>query len=169
VADARTWKTLQDALVGLWTQKTGAEILNAIAEGHIPPQPYYEEVGLSVDGAEPGKARLTWKPTPAVSRPEGTVQGGYIAMILDEVCGCAASTHGDRVYPMITLNLNIDYLKPVRPGHTYRVTGEVVHPGKRRIVANSYIRDSSDAMVAQATAALVPDLSFADYVREVTS
>lgn len=164
--NARTWNTLHDALLALWTQMTGAEILRAIADGHIPPQPYYDEIGLSVAGAESGRARLMWQPTAAVCRPEGTVQGGYIAMVLDEVCGCAASTYGDRVYPMITLNITIDYLKAVLPGHTYRVAGEVVHPGKRRIVANSQIRDSEGMLVAQATAALVPDLSFADHVRK---
>jgi uncharacterized protein (TIGR00369 family) len=164
--NTRTWETLQDALLGLWTQMTGAEILHEIAEGRIPAQPYYREVGLKVEGAEPGKARLTWHPTAAVCHPEGAVQGGYIALVLDEVCGCAASTLGDRVFPMITLNLNIDYLRAIRPGQAYHVTGEVVHPGKRRIVANSHIHNAEGALVAQATAALVPDLSFAEHVRQ---
>lgn len=165
--DTGNWDTLQDAMVGLWTRLSGAEILREIAAGRIPAHTYYGEIGLAVEDAEPGKTSLTWQPTAAVCRPEGTVQGGYIAMVLDEACGCAASTNGDRAYPIITLNLNIDYLRAVRRGQPYHVTGEIVHPGKRRIVANSCIRDAEGALVAQATASLVPDLSFADYVRQL--
>jgi uncharacterized protein (TIGR00369 family) len=109
---------------------------------------------------------LAWQPTKELCGSAGIIQGGYIAMVLDEVCGCAASCLGDRVYPMITLNISVDYLTSVRPGRAYDVAGEVVHAGKRRIVANSRISDAEGRPVAQAVAALLPDLSFADRVRE---
>jgi uncharacterized protein (TIGR00369 family) len=165
-SNARTWNTLQDAMLGLWTQMTGAEILRAVADGRIPPQPYYEGIGLSVAGAEPGQASLTWQPAMEMCGAEGIIQGGYIAMVLDEISGCAASCHGDRVYPIITLSISIDYLSAVRPGHVYDVVGEVVHAGKRRIVVNSRIHDPEGGLAAQAVAAVMPDLRFADRVRE---
>jgi uncharacterized protein (TIGR00369 family) len=163
---ARTWNSLNDAMLALWTEKTGAEILQAIAAGQIPPQPYYARIGLSVTGAEPGRAMLAWRPTTELCGSADIIQGGYIAMVLDEVCGCAASCFGDQVYPIITLNINIDYLRPVWPGRAYDVAGEVVHAGKRRIVANSRISDAEGRPVAQAVAAVMPDLSFANRVRE---
>lgn len=164
--NTKTWSTLLEAMAALSNEQTPVQILRAMAKGYIPSPTYYEHLGLRLSETEPGTATMAWEPGQAVCAPTGNVHGGYVAMVFDETCCLAGASHGDRIYPMITLNLNIDYLKPMWSGRSYKVDGEVAHGSKRRMVVNSSIRDSEDVLLAQATAALTPNLAFADQARK---
>jgi acyl-coenzyme A thioesterase PaaI-like protein len=63
--------------------------------------------------------------------------------------------------PMLTLSLNIDYLRGVQAGEPYTVTGTCVHPGRTRLVSNAVITDATGRPVAQASAAVVANQAFA--------
>lgn len=146
--------------MGRWQSLSGIELIHEIAAGRMPRAPHAEFVGLTMVGASAGRAELTWTPTPSVTNPQGNVHGGYVAMVLDDACCLSAVTLSDRFVPMLTLSLNIDYLRRVRPGESYAVTGDVVHAGKRRTVTRATIADADGKPIAQATGAVTPNLAF---------
>ena len=119
-----------------------------------------EYIGQVVAAAEPGRVEISWTPADKLCNTGGTVHGGYIAMILDNAVCLAASSTCDRFIPMLTLNLNIDYLRGVRSGETYTVTGTCVHPGGTRMVGNAVLADAGGRPLAQASASVIPNKAF---------
>ncbi|TDC57588.1 PaaI family thioesterase [Actinomadura sp. KC345] len=120
-----------------------------------------DHIGQAVTSAEPGRLEIAWTPGEKLCNPGGTVHGGYIAMILDNAVCLAASSTCDHFMPMLTLNLNIDYLRGVQAGETYTVTGTCVHPGGTRMVSNAVITDTRGRPLAQASASVIPNKAFA--------
>ncbi|MFD7712769.1 PaaI family thioesterase [Streptomyces sp. NPDC059785] len=160
-------ETMESAMLALWDELSGAQMLQAVADGRIPHGAHHALLGLRVTGARAGLVEETWRPPAELANFAGSgVHAGYIAMVLDDMCCAAGSSHGDHAYPMITLDLGIDFLRPVRPGHDYAVRGELVHPGRTRMVANALITDADGAAVAQAHAGIVPDLKFQERMRD---
>jgi uncharacterized protein (TIGR00369 family) len=112
-------------------------------------------------GAEPGRVEISWTPPEELCNPGGTVHGGYIALILDNaVCMAGAST-GEVFMPMLTLSLNVDYVRPVKAGETHTVVGVCVHPGRTRMLSNATITDADGRLVAQATGSVTANKAFA--------
>jgi len=152
---------LQEA-ADLWNTLSGAELIQAMADGRFPQiSDINDYIGQDVASAEPGRVSLAWTPGERLCNPGGTVHGGYIAMILDNAVCLAASSTCERFMPMLTLNLNVDYLRGVRAGEAYTVTGTCVHPGATRMVSNAVVADGRGRPVAQASASVIPNKAFA--------
>ncbi|WP_233526468.1 PaaI family thioesterase [Actinomadura spongiicola] len=148
-------------VLDLWNTLSAAELIQAMADGHIPEfSDVAEHIGQAVASAEPGRVEITWTPSGRLCNPAGSVHGGYIAMILDNAACLAASSTFARFTPMLTLNLNVDYLRAVQAGATYTVTGTCLHPGGTRMVSNALIHDERGRPVAQASASVVPNKAF---------
>ncbi|MEW2356197.1 PaaI family thioesterase [Spirillospora sp. NPDC029432] len=146
----------------LWNTLTGAELIQAMGDGRFPEiSDINTHIGQRIRTAEPGRVEIDWRPAERLTNPGGTVHGGYIAMILDNAVCLAGSSTGDVFMPMLTLSLNIDYLRGVQAGEAYTVTGTCVHPGRTRMVSNAVITDARGRPVAQASAAVVPNRAFA--------
>ncbi|TDD86243.1 PaaI family thioesterase [Actinomadura rubrisoli] len=133
-----------------------------MAEGRFPQiSDINDHIGQVVTSAEPGRVDISWTPHERLCNPGGTVHGGYIAMILDNAVCLAASSTCEHFMPMLTLSLNVDYLRGVQAGATYTVAGTCVHPGSARMVANAVVSDASGRPVAQASASMIPNRAFA--------
>lgn len=145
-----------------WNTLTGAEFIQAMGDGRFPElSDINTHIGQKIRIAEPGRVEIDWSPAERLTNPGGTVHGGYIAMILDNAVCLAGTSTVDAFVPMLTLNLNIEYLRGVQAGRTYTVTGTCVHPGRTRMVSNAVITDDSGRPFAQASAAVVPNRAFA--------
>ncbi|MFD0682869.1 PaaI family thioesterase [Actinomadura fibrosa] len=145
----------------LWDTLSGAELIAAMGEGRFPQiSDINDHIGQIITSAEPGRVEISWTPDERLCNPGGIVHGGYIAMILDNAVCLAASSTLDHFMPMLTLNLNIDYLRAVQAGATHTVTGTCVHPGSTRMVANATITDTRGRPVAQASASVLPNKAF---------
>ncbi|MFF5259111.1 PaaI family thioesterase [Actinomadura viridis] len=141
---------------------SGAEFIQALGDGRITEFSHvHTHLGQVIRKAEPGRVELGWQPGERLTNPGGAIHGGYIAMILDNAVCMAGSSTLDRFTPMLTLNLNIDFLRGVGVGETYTVVGTCVHPGRTRMVSNAVITDGRGRTVAQASAAVVPNQAFA--------
>ena len=146
----------------LWNTLSGADFIQAIADRRVPEFSNLSEyIGQAVQSGEPGRVEIAWTPGDRLCNPGGTVHGGYIAMILDNAVCMAASSTCDHFMPMLTLNLNVDYLRAVKAGSTYTVTGTCLHPGATRMVSNALITDAAGRPVAQASASVIPNKVFA--------
>lgn len=146
----------------LWNTLTGAELIRAIGDGRFPQlTPVSDHLRQTIVTAEPGRVELSWTPVEELCNPGGTVHGGYIAMILDNAVCLAGSSLGEHFMPMLTLNLNIEYLRAVQAGTTYSVVGTTVHAGKTRIVGNALVMGPDGRAAAQATGSITPNQAFA--------
>jgi len=146
----------------LWNTLSGAEFIQAMIDKRMPEfSDISDYIGQAVSSAASGRIEIAWSPEDKLCNPGGTVHGGYIAMILDNAVCLAASSTCDRFMPMLTLNLNVDYLRGVRSGQTYTVTGTCLHPGGTRMVSNALITDAGGRPMAQASASVIPNKAFA--------
>ena len=111
---------------------------------------------LEHDAAK-GWARMAFEARPEFLNPAGFVQGGLLTAMLDDSMGPAVllMTLG-RSYT-VTINMNVSFLHPARPG---RLIGEaqVVQLGKTIAFVESRLYDAAQRLLATATASvrLVP-------------
>ncbi|RAY13507.1 PaaI family thioesterase [Actinomadura craniellae] len=146
----------------LWKTLSAVEFIRAMGDGRMRGfSEVADHIGQLVTAVEPGRVEIAWTPEPKLCNPAGTVHGGYIAMILDNAVCMAASSVAERFLPMLTLNLNVDYLRPIMSGETYTVTGVCVHPGRKRRVSTATVVDSTGRTAAQASGSVMPNESFA--------
>jgi uncharacterized protein (TIGR00369 family) len=153
--------SLEAEVADLWKTLSGAEFIQAMADGRLPEiSDVSRHIGQTVTSAEPGRVEMEWRPGDRLTNPGGTVHGGYIAMILDNAVCMAGSSTCERFMPMLTLSLNVDYLRGVMAGEIYQVVGTCMHSGRTRMVTNALVSDARGRPVAQASGAVVPNRSF---------
>ena len=82
--------------------------------------------------------------------PAGTVQGGFLAAMLDDTQGPAlfAMTNGQVYAP--TIGFNISFIKAARPGR-FVGKGRVVSVGKTIVFTEAELFDEAGELVARAT------------------
>ena len=85
-------------------------------------------------------------------RTLGILHGGVAAVLLDTAMGKAAGTLSPQGYHVLTVQLNINFIRPAWEGEVLRATGEVRHSGRQTVVAYGEIRTSDNALVATGTA-----------------
>ena len=106
-----------------------------------------------------GTIELAFNATEAFTNPTGNVLGAFIAAMLYDTVGPAliATLAPDQFQS--TLDLNVRFLRPVRPG---RLTGKgrIVHRDGDRVALEASLFDPQGALIATATAtALVIPMS----------
>jgi uncharacterized protein (TIGR00369 family) len=144
----------------VWGQSTGTEFIRAIAEGRVPQMPHAVDVGLRVVDVSPGRIELAWRPPVRLTNPAGIVHGGYIAIALDDAAGLSCVSMAERFRPMLTMDLRIDFIRPAMPDVTYRALGEVVHPGKTRMLADARLVAPDGKIVARASGAFTTNKAY---------
>jgi len=88
----------------------------------------------------------------------GVVAGGALYALLDSANGYAIFTH-DSISPRVaTLDLRVDYLKPIPPGVTLKALGRVVKRTRTVVFTQALAyTDSPDRPLARATGTFVLD------------
>ncbi len=99
---------------------------------------------------EDGKAEMSWTPTPDMANPFGSVHGGIIATVVDEVTG-AAVTSAIESASAPTVSLNVEYLYAIPIGGTYTVLGEIIRMGRAMAIADARILDEDGKLLARGT------------------
>ena len=84
------------------------------------------------------------------TNPGGTVQGGFLAAMLDDTQGPAlfGHTHGEAYAP--TIDFNISFVKAARPGN-FVGKGRVINLGKTIALTEAELFDEAGDLVARAT------------------
>lgn len=97
-----------------------------------------------------GKAEMTWTPTPDMANPFGSVHGGIIATVVDEVTG-AAVTSSIETASAPTVSLNVEYLNAIPIGGTYAVLGEIVRLGRAMAIVDARILNEEGKLLVRGT------------------
>ncbi len=99
---------------------------------------------------EDGHAEMSWTPTADMANPFGSVHGGIIATIIDEVTGAAlVSAIQSDTAP--TVSLNVEYLYAIPIGESYTAVGEIVRIGRALAIVDAHIRSKEGKVFARGT------------------
>lgn len=96
-----------------WTDKNSGTVLD-----HFPTPPCARLLGyefLSVD-REAKSMRVRFQATPEMLNPAGTIQGGFLTAMLDDVMGSmmVVLTEGEK--GPVSVDLHMQFLRPAKPG-----------------------------------------------------
>jgi uncharacterized protein (TIGR00369 family) len=97
-----------------------------------------------------GQSEATWTPTPDMANPFGSVHGGIIATVIDEVTGAAVISSVD-AESAPTVSMNVEYLHAIPIGGTYSAVGEIVRVGRAMAIADARIIDQEGKVLARGT------------------
>ena len=141
-------------LVGI--SMNGMDYVRAGLDGHLPPLPIERLLQFQLVSAEPGKAVFTCTPDESGYNSLGTVCGGVVCTLLDAAVGCAVHTTMPQGKGFTSLELKVNFLKPVRSSSgVLTATGTVVKSGSRAAFTEGIVTDASGTLVATATSTLL--------------
>src|SRR5262249_57706259 len=81
-------------------------------------------------------------------RTVGILHGGVTATLLDTVLGMASGTTAPEDHYVVTVQLNVNFIRPVWEGESLVATGEVIHFGRQTAVARGEVRTSGGVLAA---------------------
>jgi uncharacterized protein (TIGR00369 family) len=101
--------------------------------------------------AGPGWARKQWNPRPELETADGSLFGGYLAALADQVLAFTTMTvvPHDRLYR--TVNLQVNFLRVGR-SHPLVLEGRVVAQTRQLITVRADFRREDGVLIADATA-----------------
>jgi uncharacterized protein (TIGR00369 family) len=121
----------------------------ALLRGEMPAPPAARLVGFALTSFAPGEAVLELPVTDAHMNPMGTVQGGVLAALTDAAMGWAYMTTLGEGESYTTLEMKINFLKPVRKG-ALSARARVRKGGRTVGLIECDVLDESGAPVAYA-------------------
>ncbi len=125
-------------------------LLRQIIAGEVPGAPVAELIGMQMVAAEEGRVTFELEAGPEHSSPPGTLHGGVLCDLADAAMGCANLSLLADGESFTTVELKINFLKPVWSGRLTAV-GHVLKQGRTLTLCDCRITDEGDALVAYAT------------------
>jgi len=129
---------------------TRLEMMRKTIAGELPPPPIATLIGFRMTAVEPGRSRFELDADARHHNPMGTLHGGVLCDIADVAMGSAyASTLGEGE-SFTTLELKINFLRPVRAAHLV-AEATIVQRGRTVGLAECSISDDQGRLIAKAT------------------
>ena len=126
------------------------DMIRQIQRGEAPPPPVASLIGFTLTEVEPGRAVVALEAERRHANPMGTVHGGILCDIADAAMGIAYAATLDEGETFTTLELKINFLKPVRAGRLI-ATGHLVKGGHTVGLLECDVVDDKDRLVARAS------------------
>lgn len=125
---------------------TGLDVLQAVADGLVETPPAASLLGWKALNLEPGNTAK-----PEFANPQGAIQGGFLAAMLDDAMGPALFTTlaADQFAP--TIEMKVNFLRPARPGPLI-AEGRVVHRTRSLAFLEGTLATEDGDLIATATA-----------------
>lgn len=131
---------------------SGADYLQKLIRGELPPPPIAVLLNFRLDEIAEGRAVFVCDPAEYHYNPIGLVHGGLAATLLDSAMGCAVHSVLPAGVAYTTLEIKVNYLRPLLPDRG-RVTceGRLIHRGSRTATADGRLTDAEGRLYAHAT------------------
>jgi uncharacterized protein (TIGR00369 family) len=129
---------------------TALDRLQMVQRGEAPPPAIARLIGFTLAAVESGRAVVELDAGPRHANPMGTLHGGILCDIADAAMGIAYASGLDEGETFTTLELKINFLKPVRAGRL-TATGHVVKAGRTVGLVECDVTDDAQRLVARAT------------------
>jgi uncharacterized protein (TIGR00369 family) len=125
------------------------ERTKAIINGEAPPPPVAKLIGFDLTAVKPGEAVVELQATQAHANPMGTLHGGILCDIADAAMGIAYASNLAEGESFTTLELKINFLKPVWNARLSAIA-RVVKQGRTVGLVECDITDEQGNLVARA-------------------
>jgi uncharacterized protein (TIGR00369 family) len=118
----------------------------------MPRPPCAETLGWELIDQWPdeGRIELAFQPTAAMCNGRGSVQGGFVAAILDDIMGPALVTSTGGSEAPVTIDMNVSYLRPVMPGRVIG-RGRVISRTRSTAFLEAELFNEAGELLARAT------------------
>ncbi len=127
-------------------------LLEAMIRGETPPPPVATLVGMRLVEVGDGEARFELEADPSRHmNPMGTLHGGILCDMADAAMGCAYASRLGEGESFTTLELKINFLKPVWSG-LLTARAHVVRGGRTIGLVECDVLDAEGSLVARAGA-----------------
>jgi uncharacterized protein (TIGR00369 family) len=126
------------------------DLIEMVRRGELPPPPIATLIGFSIASIEPGRAVMEMVAGPQHANPMGTLHGGVLCDLADAAMGMAYASTLDEGETFTTLELTMNFLKPVWSGRL-TATGRVVKGGQTVGLVECDVHDDKDRLVARAS------------------
>jgi uncharacterized protein (TIGR00369 family) len=159
-ADSRRVRTVRwrdpRAFVAAARSMSGLEILRAIGNGSLPPPPFADLLEVRFATVEPSRVVFEMDPAEYMYSPLQTVHGGILTTLLDSAMGCALHTTLPAGVSYTTLELNVNFVRPVTDATgTVAAEAKVVSAGRTVATVEARLTDRSGKLYAHATSTLM--------------
>jgi uncharacterized protein (TIGR00369 family) len=118
--------------------------------GSVPPPPIAKLIGFKLVSIGSGQAVIEFEATEKHTNPMGTLHGGVLCDVGDAAMGMAYASTLDEGETFTTLELKINFLKPVWKAKL-RAEGSVVEAGKVVGLVMCDVFDEKRRLVARAS------------------
>ena len=136
----------------VFEQRSGLEVMRGLASGELPAAPIHHLTGLALTEAEEGEVTMKLPCSRWLSTSAGTVQGGFTAMLAEAALAAAVFSTAPAGTATATLDLKVNYLRPVFPdGEDLIARARVLHRGRTIAIASAELLNAEDKPVALAT------------------
>ena len=126
------------------------DFIRMVQRGEAAPPPIADLIGFTLTEVDPGRAVVSFDAGPRHANPMGTLHGGVLCDIADAAMGMAYAASLDEGETFTTLELKINFLKPVWSGKL-TATGHVVKSGRTVGLVDCDVHDEKQALVARAS------------------
>lgn len=107
--------------------------------------PYHRLLGITIKSLAPGRSCLYLEVQDKLNNPQHVAHGGVAFSLTDTAMGIAARTLGELC---VTLESNINYVRPAKIGESLYATGRVIKMGKTTTVCDSEVRNADNELIA---------------------
>ncbi|MGD0376546.1 MAG: PaaI family thioesterase [Streptosporangiaceae bacterium] len=146
-----TWYAPEATVAG-GAGMSGLQFMQALKDGRVAPAPIALLLNMRPKRVEQGLVVFECVPDESVYNPIGVVHGGLVCTLADTVTGCAVHTTLDAGTGYTSIDITVNYLRPVTLGSGLLVaTGRVIKPGRRIALAAAEVHDEAGRLVATAT------------------
>ena len=118
----------------------------------LPAPPAAKTLGWELirEDPEAGTVEIAFHPGEAFLNPHGTVQGGFVAAMLDDTMGPALVSKTDGACIPSSIDMNVTFVRAVKPGRVIG-KGRVVSQGKTIAFLEGELFDEQGNLLARAT------------------
>ncbi len=117
--------------------------------------PVLRHLGIHVESAEDGQARLRLDPAPFSAQGAGMLSGGVIGTLLDEAMAHAVLSRMQTERRTATVDMHVQFMKGMRPDTALIAEATVVKYGAKIAFVRAEAKLPDDTIVATATASFI--------------
>ena len=124
--------------------------IRRVLRGEAPPPPIATLLGFTLMAIEPGQAVVTFEASECHANPLGTLLGVVLCDLADLAMGWAYAATVSEGESFTTLELKINFLRPVWEGKLLAVA-RVIKGGRTIGLVECQVTDDRDRLVARAS------------------
>jgi uncharacterized protein (TIGR00369 family) len=133
-------------------EMSGLEFFQQMMAGAISPPPMVSLLGLRLVDVSAGRVVFVGTAHEEFYNGMGVAHGGWAATLLDTALGCAVNSMQPAGRSFTTLELKINYTRPLtREVGEVRCEAFVIHAGNRTAIAEARVVDAAGKIYAHGT------------------